>query len=210
MTVKCQLPPLMQAFSDRLNSPKHSDTFTTLYGMEDWKRGLQDFDASSLTTLEAEYYCKRLQEGGVDYTLSYMLERADRSELMYHLVFTSNSDKGLQMMHESMNRCGTKFKLAYSPQSADLDRSQMKLGANGPISEDQEAKDYLMARYGGDELTFEEVVKNAIIDRPKAGSVEKHYRKYLKEMDNGDVLNIPERSNSRDPLKKEYKIIFPE
>lgn len=192
------------------DSEKHQESFTTLFGTDDWKDELENFEADELHNKEAEYYCQRLRKNGPEYTLAYMTTRGDTRALMYHLVFTTNDETGLEKMRESMMRCGTPHTLAYAPQRSEIQGWQSQLNSGGVLSEEDAAKSFLLTRFSGETLTFDKVAKRTSVERTRAESLRKHYRQYLIDLDNGDDVNIPQRENPDDPLKPDYEIEFPE
>lgn len=195
------------------NSEGHEDTFETLYGTPDWKEELQSYDANHLETAEAEYYCSRLEEGGTEYTLAYMTTRGDSIELMYDLVFTTNDDKGLEAMKGSMTRCGSDYALAYAPQRMDIGGPEQTTLTSGQImTEEKRAKAYLVSRFAGRVISFDEVIQMVFADpeRRYADSLRKDYRQYLKDLDREDAVEIPNRDSTGGPLPGDYVIHFPE
>ncbi|RJT04375.1 three-Cys-motif partner protein TcmP [Halococcus sp. IIIV-5B] len=192
------------------DSDKHNDTIESLYGTSVWRRELQSLTPKDLSTAEAEYYCNRLENHNTDYTLAYMTTEGDNSRLKYHLVFTTNSDKGLTAMRDSMMRCGTNYTLAYAPEDPDFTpQEQATLVGGNMLTEEDRVKSYLLTRFAGQEISFDELVTQCYIDRRYEDSLRQHYRQYLKEMDNGSVVNIPNREAENDPLPEDYLIQFP-
>jgi three-Cys-motif partner protein len=195
------------------DSEGHEETFKTLYGTANWKDELQSYQPRHLETAEAEYYCNRLEQDGVGYTLAYMTTRGDSIELMYDLVFTTNAKEGLEAMKESATRCGSDYTLAYAPQRADIGGFEQATLTGGQImTEEKRAKAYLVSRFAGQVLTFDEVVTKVFEDpsRRYADSLRQDYRQYLKELDNDGDVDIPERDRDDAPLGKHYEIRFPE
>lgn len=195
------------------NSEGHQESFETLYGTPDWRDELSRRESQHLETAEAEYYCQRLEEGGVEFTLAYMTTRGDSIELMYDLVFTTNDDKGLEAMKESMTRCGSDFSLAYAPKRPDIGGPEQTTLSGGQImTEEKRAKAYLVSRFAGREMSFDEVLAEVFSDpeRRYAESLRQDYRQYLKDLDNEGLTNIPERASEDSPLRGDYFIQFPQ
>lgn len=194
-------------------SDGHQEAFETLYGTSEWKEQLQQFEPDKLQTAEAEFYCNRLENHGIGFTLAYMTTRSDSIELVYDLIFTTNNLRGVDAMKESMARCGSDYALAYAPERADIGgMEQTKLVGGQLMTEEKTAKSYLVTRFAGEELTFDEVVKRTLEDpdRRYARSLRKDYRKYLIDLDNKEEIEIPDRVNEDDPLPPEYTIHFPD
>lgn len=194
-------------------SGSHEESFKTLYGTEEWLSELQSYEANHLETEEAEYYCKRLEDGGTEYTLAYMTTRGDTKQLMYDLVMTTNNSRGLEAMKESVTRCGSEYALAYAPERSDIGGpEQATLGSSGIMTEAKRAKSYLLTRFAGKEMEFDELVRKVFEDpeRLYAESLKKDYRQYLKELDNDGDIEVPSRVAEDDPLLGDYSIEFPE
>lgn len=194
-------------------SDSHQEAFETLYGTSQWKEQLQQFEPDQLQTAEAEYYCNRLENHGVEFTLAYMTTRSDSIELMYDLIFTTNDLRGVDAMKESMARCGSDYALAYAPERADIGgMEQAKLVGGQLMTEEKTAKSYLVTRFAGEEVTFDDVVKRTLEDpdRRYARSLRKDYRQYLIDLDNNGEIEIPDRMNEDDPLPPESTIHFPD
>jgi three-Cys-motif partner protein len=192
------------------DSDKHDETFEALYGASDWKKELQSFESEDLFTVEAEYYCKRLESSGTEHTLAYMTTKGDSRQLKYHLVCTTNSGRGLKAMRESMMRCGTDYTLAYAPEHPDFSpQEQTTLTGGGMRTERDKTKAHLLTIFAGKETTFSDLVTQCSIDRRYEPSLEKDYREYLIQMDNDGEVDIPERESDDSPLPEDYVIKFP-
>lgn len=195
------------------DSEGHQSTFETLYGRPTWREQLEVYEPSHLETAEAEYYCQRVEEGGTEFTLAYMTTRGDSRELIYDLVFTTNDERGLEAMRESMPRCGSDYALAHAPQRMDIGGDeQATLTPGGMMTEEKRAKSYLVSRFAGQRLTFDEVISKILADpdRLYADSIKKDYRQYLKELHNEGDVEIPEREADGGALPGDYTIRFPE
>lgn len=195
------------------SSSGHNETFETLYGTSSWREDLENYQPEQLETAEAEYYCDRLESGGTDYTLAYMTTRGDSRELMYDLVFTTNDPKGLDAMRESMMRCGSNYALAYAPERSDIGGpEQAKLTGGQMLTEENRAKSYLMTRFAGEELSFDDMVLKVFEDpgRRYADSLRHDYRNYMKDLHDDGEVEIPERQPGSNTLSEDYTIIFPE
>lgn len=195
------------------DSDKHNDAFETLYGTPDWKQELKYYNESQLETAEAEYYCSRLEQARTEYTLAYMTTRSDSIELMYDLILTTNDEKGLEVMKESMVRCGSDYALAYAPQRSDIGGGEQTTLTGGKMmTQADTAKSYLVTRFAGQELEFETLFQRVLQDpeRRYDNSLKKDYRQYLMDLhDQGEVL-IPDREPGSDHLPDRYVIQFPE
>jgi three-Cys-motif partner protein len=194
-------------------SEDHQETFETLYGTPKWKEELRNLEPKYLETAEAEYYCSRLEEGGVKYTLAYMTTRGNTRELMYDLVLTTNADKGLEAMKESVSRCGTDYALAYAPKRADVGGPEQATITSGEVmTEEKRAKSYLLSRFAGQKIKFGDLIQKVFADpeRLYATPVKKDYRQYLREMDNDGEINILERDGEGDPFADDCTINFPQ
>jgi len=192
------------------DSAKHSDSFETLYGTPEWKSQLESYKTEQLYNKEAEYYCHRLREGGPKYTLAYMTTEGDSRSLMYHLVFTTNDEMGIDKMKESMMRCGTDYTLAYAPERSEIHAGQTTITGGNALSDKQAAESYLLTQFAGDVLTFDEVVQKMVVQRPRDKLLRQDYRDLIKELHNDEQVDIPQRSKPDGALKEKYTILFPE
>jgi len=153
-------------------SETHQEGYRTLYGLDDWREQLESYVPDNLETREAEFYCERLEENGPEYTLAYMTAEGDSSRLKYHQVFTTNNEKGLESMKESMTRCGADFTLAYAPERAEISHDQQTFTGGSYMTEEERAKSWLLSRFAGETLSFDQVVKRAVDERRYADSVD--------------------------------------
>lgn len=192
------------------DSESHQQGYENLYGLSDWKERLETFEPEDISTREAEFYCKRLEENGPENTLAYMTTEGDSKRLKYHQVFTSNADEGLEAMKESMTRCGSDFTLAYAPKRAEISHSQQTLTGGEYMTEEERAKSWILSRFASEQITFDDLVKKAIAERRYADSLRQHYRQYLIELHNEEEITILQRERGNSPLKENYLILFPE
>lgn len=192
------------------DSDTHQEGYRSLYGLDDWKDRLEDYVPEHLETREAEFYCNRLEENGPEHTLAYMTAEGDSPRLKYHQVFTTNDEKGLESMKESMTRCGADFTLAYAPERAEISHEQQTFVGGNYMTEEERAKSWLLSRFAGESLTFDDVVRRALDERRYADSLRQHYRQYLIALDNEREVNVPDRDSRDAPLKPEFTIHFPE
>ncbi len=191
-------------------SDAHQEGYTRFFGLEDWREKLQSFVPDELTTREAEFYCKRLEETGPKYTLAYMTTDGHTRELKYHLVFTTNHEKGMQAMKGSMMRCGGDYTLAYAPQRTELEHDQQRLNGGEFMTDTERAKAWLLSRFAGDEVTFGEICEKAATERRYEELLQKDYRKYLRELHNAGEVSIPDREPPDGSLPDHYVVSFPE
>lgn len=192
------------------DSSSHKKGYKNLYGLPNWKERLESYVPNDISTREAEFYCERLEEKGPNHTLAYMTTEGDSRRLKYHQVFTSNSDKGLEVMKESMTRCGSDFTLAYAPKRSEISHEQQTFTGGDYLTEEERAKSWILSRFADKILTFDEVVTKAIAERRYADSLRQHYRIYLKELDSENEIEIPDRGLGQSSLKEHYEIHFPE
>lgn len=191
-------------------SEGHEGMHETVYGTPDWRDDLFGLHVEDPVTAEAEYYSRRLQKAGTEYSLAYMLTEGDTRRLKYHLVFTSNDERGFEAIRDSMMYCGTPYTLAYAPEHPDFHaQEQTQLSSGGILTEEEKAKAYLRTKFSGESLPFGDLVQQCYLDRPHARSLKKDYRQYLKDMDNEGEVKIPQRDSEEAPLKNDYEIHFP-
>ena len=192
------------------DSRAHQKGYENLFGTPNWQNELEKYQPEQLETREAEYYCQRLMESGPEYTLAYMTTEGESRKLKYHLVFTTNSEDGLEYMRESMYHQGTNYALAFAPHRAEASFKQTGIDQftpSGKLSEKDLAKSHLLARFEGETMGFDEVVSGAIAERPYAESRRPDYRQYLKDLHAEGEVEIPQRDDNA--LKEDWLIHFP-
>ncbi len=197
------------------DSEKHQDSFETLYGTPSWKEKLHQYQAKNLHDKEAEFYCHRLEEAGVENTLAYMTTKGDDRSLMYHLVFTTNDERGMDAMKESMLRCGTAYTLAYAPERGEVHGGQTGLnnwgnGGTEYLSEEESAKSYMLTQFAGKVMPFQDIVTKLAAKRPREALLRKDYREIVQEMHDDGLIDIPQRERPGGNLRDGYTILFPE
>lgn len=191
------------------DSESHQEGFKQFYGIPDWRERLEKYVPEELTTREAEFYCKRLEENGPEYTLAYMTTDGDSRQLKYHLTFTTNSDRGIEAMKESMMRCGGDYTLAYAPARTELQHGQQTFNSGTYLTDEERVKAWLLSRFAGEEITFDEVVRRSLTEQVYEEALRQDYRRYLKELHTAGEIEIPERDSPDGPLPERYEIRFP-
>lgn len=192
------------------HSDNHDNMHEIVYGTPDWKDDLLEMELDDPVITEAEYYSRRLESAGTKHAIAYMLREGGSQRLKYHLMFTSNDDRGFEAARDAIMYCGTPYTLAYAPEHPDFhEDEQTQLGDAGLLTESQKAKAYLMTKFSGMSLEFGELVSKCYMDRPRAQSLRKDYRIYLKEMHNEGEIQIPDRGGEGDPLPENSIIVFP-
>jgi three-Cys-motif partner protein len=98
---KCELfITFMSGFIKRFLDEEKEESLTKLFGTDEWKKikGIQGYRDETLL----ELYKKQLKEKcGVEYVRSFeMVNRSNQP--IYHLIFCTNSIKGLEVMKNSM------------------------------------------------------------------------------------------------------------
>lgn len=191
------------------DSESHEKGYEKFFGLYDWRRELEKFVPEKLTTREAEFYCSRLEENGPKFTLAYMTTDGNTRELKYHLVFTTNDEKGMEAMKGSMMRCGGDYTLAYAPARSELQHDQQTFSGGNYLTDEERIKGWLLSRFSDEEITFDEVCRRAVTERRYEEALRKDYRKYLKDLHNNGEVNIPGRDIPGGPLPDHIKIRFP-
>lgn len=173
------------------SSGSHHPGYNSLFGTPNWKVELTNYVPRFLETREAEYYCERLEKHGPKHTLAYMVTEGDSKRLKYHLVFTSNKEDGIELMKESMERCGTDYALAFAPKRPEISHQQVRIGqfnSGKLLDEEAMAKSYLLSKFAGQSLSFDEIVSKSVVERRYNQSLRQDYRKYIRELhDDGDI-----------------------
>lgn len=192
------------------DSDNHEEMHEVVYGTSDWKDDLLEMELDDPVITEAEYYSQRLEAAGTEHAIAYMLREGDTRRLKYHLMFTSNDDRGFEAARDAIMYCGTPYTLAYAPEHPDFhEDEQAQLGDTGLLTESQKAKAYLLTKFAGQSIEFGELVSQCYMDRPRAQSLRKDYRSYIKNMHEDGEIEIPDRGGEGDPLPDHYVIEFP-
>lgn len=80
------------------------------------------------------------------------------------------------------------------------------------MTEEKKSKAYLLTRFAGESYEFGHLVQTVLLDpeRRYARPVKRDYRQFIKDLNNEDTIDIPERDAADDPLPDHYTIQFPE
>jgi len=112
-----------------LDSEKHQSALNNVFGEEDWREKIDNYDGENWEPL-VDYYVDILSEAGAKHHFEYMICEPDSKKTIYYLVHTSNNIQGKRTFREVTSRCGT-GNFAYAPRLPKYDRDQTKLIGGG-------------------------------------------------------------------------------
>lgn len=118
---------------------------TDLFGTGDWESALELKGREQIGFL-LDLYTRQLKLRGVAHTLAFEM-RNENEQTIYHLVFATNSKRGLEAMKESMVKVDPKFTFRISDVMV---RGQTHLLSFGDSKEwYKDASDLIFRRYSG-------------------------------------------------------------
>lgn len=191
----------------------HEANLRSLYGLDDWREEIREFQPTNLEHPEVEYYChERLEGSGPEHTLAYMITEADTSQMKYYLVFGTNESEGLRFMKNSMQRVGDSGKLAYAPERSGYGSGQAKLSDSDSYSKSERARNYLLNRFVGqtDGITYTELIRKCHVDRTYDDTRESDYHAALSELEEEGVIEVDRRTSKETGIQGDDLLIFPD
>lgn len=158
-----------------LRASQHRISIETLYGAENIPRLLSEKYAS----LPAEqallnlYLDKLRHEASINFAFAFKVNADDKLQTTYYLIHCTNHPKGCEVMKEIMFKTGTAGEFGYlGPAEGQLTISQ--------ASNFDELKDFLLERFRGKTLTFQQIRYATILETP---CITKQYRDAIKELE---------------------------
>lgn len=166
-----------------LDSEAHEDAFDTIFGTSSWRDDIESVEPENWEAL-VEYYEHRLKLNGPSNSFSYKINKSDKNQTLYYLVFGSNSAEGVRTFREVVNNCGT-GNFAYAPANPQYDRQQMTLGNTM-----QETKDFLVNQFQDHRITFREVMQICSAEFPYREQTESDYKAAIKDLEHEGGVEI--------------------
>jgi three-Cys-motif partner protein len=183
-----------------LQSNHHKHSIGELYGIHDVAREISDcYSYLSRELALLKLYRNRLHQGtGVKYTFPFKVNADERLQTTYYLIHCTNHPLGCKLMKEIMYKSGTKGRFGYlGPAEGQMDLTYY--GGEEKLGE------YLLRKFAGRSISFRNILYETLMETE---FVEEHYRKILKELDDGGKVDIEGRGK-RGGLPKEATIHFP-
>jgi hypothetical protein len=109
--------------------------------------------------------------------------------MKYYLVFSTNSEDGLEVMRDAMQNCGN-GRFAYAPNRPGIDKGQSTLGAVTEQQRVTQIKSELLDIFNGQSVSFDNLVKEYIKQNPYSPYRRAHIRKAAKELESEGKVDV--------------------
>jgi len=189
-----------------IEHPQLRDTFTELFGTEEWKSVIELSDREKALI---ELYRKRLHEiAGVKYSLCFKVSESERLRTLYYLIHATNNFKGHSIMKGIMFNQSALGSFAYLGPKDISERSQTRLF---DIHDIGQLKEYLLEKFKDETLTYDQV-QEKICDPWYSGPpyIDRHFRQALKELKKEHKIKIDRvTSKTARGLSGNDRITFP-
>lgn len=179
------------------DAEKHHPALENLFRTEDWHVELEEHDPEHWNDKEVSYYCHRLQEKGSEHTLAYLVTEEDSPKMKYYLVFGTDSEHGVEAMHDSMQNCGI-GEYAYAPERPHVHEAQRGLNTFSEEKQREQLKENLVEAFVGDELTFNKMVRSYIAENEYPTEQRKDIRAAAKELEAEGEITVTRVTSSTD------------
>lgn len=164
-----------------------ADALETLFGTPNWREELKSYSSEYWDDDEVEYYCDRLQEGGISHTIAYLTTRKESDQMVYYMVHGSTHPDALEHMRNAMDECGT-GRFAYAPNKAALHEDQTGLTEFSTKPPEDQFKQYLLANFAGESITFDNINRKIIEKDEYIAFRRQDIREILKELRSEGVI----------------------
>lgn len=189
-----------------IEHPQLRDTFTELFGTEEWKSVIELSDREKALI---ELYRKRLHEiAGVKYSLCFKVSESERLRTLYYLIHATNNFKGHSIMKGIMFNQSALGSFAYLGPKDISERSQTRLF---DIHDIGQLKEYLLEKFKDETLTYDQV-QEKICDPwySEPPYIDRHFRQALKELKKEHKIKIDRvTSKTARGLSGNDRITFP-
>ncbi|MGQ9848231.1 MAG: three-Cys-motif partner protein TcmP, partial [Bacteroidales bacterium] len=197
---------MIRDISRFIENPPHGDTFTELFGTEEWKSIIK---LGGRENALIELYRKQLhQTANVKYSLCFRTSESKRLRTLYYLIHATNNFKGHFIMKSIMFNQSALGKFAYLGPKDIAERRQTRLF---DIHNVEDLKKILLERFEGETLTYDEIQEKICFPwYSEPPYIDKHYREALKGLEKENIISI-ERITSRTSkgLGGKDRIVFP-
>lgn len=173
--------------------PELENTFDTLFGTNKWKNLLNSSQKPEIALINL--YREQLHEAAnVKYSWPFRVCTSDKVQTLYYLLHVTNNLKGHSIMKNIMFNQSAEGNFAYLGPQDITARTQMRLF---DINSIQNLKNYLLERFKGKCLSYEEIQKQVCSPwNEEPPYTDPHYRKALKELEKEKKIKI-DRITSR-------------
>ena len=169
-----------------LELPQVENIFMELFNTDEWRNLLELPNRDQALT---ELYRKQLhQDAEVKYSLQFRVSESERLKTLYYLVHATNNLKGHNIMKGIMFNQSVHGSFAYLGPNDLSERSQIRLFN---VNDTDELKVYLVERFKGETLTFDEILEKICIpwyDEPPY--IERHHREALKTLKKEEKIKV--------------------
>lgn len=197
---------MVRDISRFIKNPRLRDTFTKLFGTEEWKVLLQ---LPGREKALIELYRKQLHEvARVKYSLCFRVSESDKLKTLYYLIHSTNNFKGHSIMKSIMFNQSAQGSFAYLGPKDISERTQTRLF---DILNIEQLKKYLLEKFKDVTLTYDGIQKEICIPwYSEPPYIDKHYRQALKELEKEHKIKV-ERVTSKTGkgLSGNDRITFP-
>ena len=187
-----------------IGNPTLTDTFTKLFGTDEWKSLIQLPDREKALI---ELYRKQLHAvGGAKFSWHFRVCESKKLKTMYYLIHATNNFKGHSIMKQIMFKQGPHGSFAYLGPKDIPEQSQMRLF---DIYDIGQLKSYLMEKFKAQSLTYNEILEKVCYPwYEEPPYIERDYRKALKELEIEEKIKIENRG-PKGGINNTSLIIFP-
>lgn len=197
---------MVRDISRFIDHPNLRETFTDLYGTDEWKSiiKLPDYEKALI-----ELYRKQLhEEAEVKYTLHFRVCESKRLRTLYYLIHATNNFKGHSIMKTIMFNQSAHGSFAYLGPKDLAERRQTRLF---DIHDIGQLKKLLLERFKEETISYDEIQEK--ICSPwysEPPYIDKHYREALKELEKESKIRVKRvTSKTSKGLSGKDKITFP-
>ena len=187
--------------------PDLEDIFNELFGTDRWKDILNSSVKKPEITL-INLYREQLHDiANVKYSWPFRVCTSKKVQTLYYLLHVTNNFKGHSIMKNIMFNQSAEGNFAYLGPEDIATRTQMRLF---DIHSIQDLKKYLMERFEGKSLEYEEIQEQVCTPwYTEPPYIDKHYRKALKELEKEKKIKVTRiSSRTKRGLGGKDKIIF--
>lgn len=186
-----------------LESDKHEEALARVFGTEDWKEELEEWDAEQWEPL-AEYYEQRLEDAGFDHTFSFLCTEPETEKTVYYLVFATHHPAGIKTMREVMSRCGT-GRFAYAPRRPEMQATQARFD----VGDEQDLNEFLLEHFAGKRISFDRVVRKCSVHRRYHEELEADIREAIRQLEEAGEVDIQRVTSEETGITDNDLIDFP-
>jgi three-Cys-motif partner protein len=188
-----------------LESVAHQAVYDELFGTKEWCSISQKYSGTQREYELLKLYRRQLhQAANVKYTWPFNVRMTEQRRTIYYLIHATNNFKGLKLMKDIMYNQGAEGIFSYlGPEEELYGKKQRRLFEFN----NDTFKQFLLERFKGQRLTYDEVMEKSYMDTP---FVDKNYRKALKDLEDEGRIRVRRVTSKERGLSEEDLISFPE